>query len=51
VAVTTVKRRYDGGIHGFMTMPMLDIAQRARAQVSEDLNTLLASAPTSPTAT
>ena len=25
---------FDGGIHGFLTMPMLDLAQRARAEVS-----------------
>jgi acetyl esterase len=40
--VSTVQRRYDGGIHGFMTMPMLDIAQHSRAQVSRDLAALLA---------
>ena len=34
-----------------MTMPMLDIAQDARAQVSQDLYTLLASTATSPTTT
>lgn len=39
--VSTVQRRYDGGIHGFMTMPMLDIAQHSRAQVCGDLAALL----------
>ena len=32
VAVTRLA--YEGGIHGFMTMPMLDLAQCARADVS-----------------
>jgi acetyl esterase len=40
--VPTVQLRYDGGIHGFMTMPMLDLAQRARGDVSRELSTLLA---------
>jgi acetyl esterase len=39
--VTTVQRHYDGGVHGFMTMPMLDIAQRARAKVCRELSGLL----------
>jgi len=42
--VPTVRCRYDGGIHGFMTMPMLDIAHQARAQACRDLVALLASA-------
>jgi acetyl esterase len=42
--VRTVRRHYEGGVHGFMTMPMLDIAQRARAQVGQDLSTLLPTA-------
>jgi acetyl esterase len=39
--VPMVQRHYDGGIHGFMTMPTLDIAQRARADVSRELTSLL----------
>jgi acetyl esterase/lipase len=41
--VATVRRPFDGGIHGFMTMPMLDIAQAARRQVSRELAELLGS--------
>ncbi|KHO24953.1 alpha/beta hydrolase [Mycolicibacterium setense] len=32
---------FDGGIHGFMTMPMLDIAHRARREASRALGDLL----------
>lgn len=32
---------FDGGIHGFMTMPMLDIAHQARRQASRGLGGLL----------
>jgi acetyl esterase len=39
--VSTTRLTYDGGIHGFMTMPMLDLAQRARIEVSRTLSTLL----------
>jgi acetyl esterase len=39
--VPTVVRRFDGGIHGFMTMPSLDIAQAARAQLCSDTAALL----------
>ncbi|OBK48197.1 alpha/beta hydrolase [Mycobacterium sp. 1081908.1] len=35
--VPTVQLRYDGGIHGFMTMPMLDLAHRARAEAAAAL--------------
>lgn len=35
--VPTVQLRYDGGIHGFMTMPMLDLAHRARHEASAAL--------------
>jgi acetyl esterase len=42
--VPTVQCRYDGGIHGFMTMPMLDIAQHARARVCQELSALLVGA-------
>jgi acetyl esterase len=40
--VPTVVRRFDGGIHGFMTMPSLDLAQSARAQLCSDAAALLA---------
>ena len=40
--VETSRRYYEGGIHGFMTMPMLDIAQRARVEACRDLSGLLA---------
>jgi acetyl esterase len=39
--VPITRRHYDGGIHGFMTMPILDLAQQARAQVCADLSTIL----------
>jgi acetyl esterase len=39
--VTTVRCPFDGGIHGFMTMPMLDIAHVARKQASRELAELL----------
>jgi acetyl esterase len=35
--VPVVQRFYEGGIHGFMTMPNLAIAQQAREQVCADL--------------
>ena len=38
--VTTTRLNYDGGIHGFMTMPMLDLAQEARKEVCGHLATL-----------
>ena len=34
-------RQFDGGIHGFMTMPMLDIAHQARRQACQGLTDLL----------
>jgi acetyl esterase len=40
-AVPTVHLRYEGGIHGFMTMRMLDLAHRARKQASAALADLL----------
>lgn len=43
--VNTVCCQYDGGIHGFMTMPMLDLAQRARVEACGELSRLLAPAP------
>jgi acetyl esterase len=39
--VPTSQLRYDGGIHGFMTMPMLDIAHRARKEAAAALTELL----------
>ena len=39
--VTTVRCSYEGGIHGFMTMPMLDIAHDARRQACSELASLL----------
>lgn len=35
--VATVRCLFEGGIHGFMTMPMLDIAQEARRQACLEL--------------
>lgn len=40
--VDTVRCHYEGGIHGFMTMPMLTLAQRARAEVCSALSRVLA---------
>ena len=37
----TARCLFEGGIHGFMTMPMLDIAQQARQQVCRELSRLL----------
>ena len=42
--VRTICLRYDGGIHGFMTMPMLDLAQRARREACGHLSALFAGA-------
>lgn len=39
--VPTVQLHYEGGIHGFMTMPMLDIAHRARKDAAAGLVDLL----------
>jgi acetyl esterase/lipase len=39
--VVTMRCRFDGGIHGFMTMPMLDIAQEARRQACSELSQVL----------
>ena len=39
--VTTARYLFEGGIHGFMTMPMLDIAQEARQQACRELSRLL----------
>ncbi len=42
--VATTRLDYEGGIHGFMSMPMLDLAKHARVQVCGNLSTLLAGA-------
>lgn len=42
--VATTRLDYDGAIHGFMTMPMLDLAQRARKDVCKHLGALSAGA-------
>lgn len=39
--VPVTRRPFDGGIHGFMTMPMLDIAHQARREASRALSDLL----------
>ncbi|WP_328355258.1 alpha/beta hydrolase [Mycobacterium sp. NBC_00419] len=39
--VPTTRWSYEGGIHGFMTMPMLDIAHRARREASRSLGEVL----------
>jgi acetyl esterase len=39
--VPIVQLRYEGGIHGFMTMPILDLAHRAREQAAAALADLL----------
>ncbi len=39
--VTTTRCVFEGGIHGFMTMPTLGIAQRARQQVCRELSRLV----------
>ena len=43
-ACATTRCRYDGGIHGFMTMPMLDLAQQARKEVCGHVAALFAGA-------
>ena len=39
--VPVVRARFDGAIHGFMSMPILDIAQEARQQACLELTGLL----------
>jgi acetyl esterase len=39
--VVTVRCLFEGGIHGFMTMPVLDIAHEARQQACSELARLL----------
>jgi acetyl esterase len=43
--VRTVRCDFDGGIHGFMTMPMLDIAHEARRRAAGALAQLLVDSP------
>ncbi|MBO0863592.1 MAG: alpha/beta hydrolase [Mycobacterium sp.] len=44
----TVHCHYEGGIHGFMTMPILHLAQRSRVEVCGELSRLLAPLERSP---
>ncbi len=39
--VPTVRAEFDGGIHGFITMPMLELAQQARTVACAQLRALL----------
>jgi acetyl esterase len=39
--VPTTRCPYEGGVHGFMTMPMLDVAHQARRQACSELAQLL----------
>ena len=39
--VPVARAQFDGAVHGFMTMPMLDIAQEARRQACVELSELL----------
>jgi acetyl esterase len=39
--VRVVRAQFDGGIHGFMTMPSLRIAQEARQRASDELSAAL----------
>jgi acetyl esterase len=39
--VPTICRYFEGGVHGFMTMPAFDICRRARERVSADVLALL----------
>jgi acetyl esterase len=39
--VSTIRCEFDGGIHGFMTMPMLDLAHRARREAASALSDVL----------
>lgn len=44
--VSTVRCIFDGGIHGFMTMPMLDLAHQARRESCHELARVLELEPT-----
>jgi acetyl esterase len=39
--VPTTRCTFDGAIHGFMTMPMLDLAHQARREASRSLSDVL----------
>ncbi|BBZ01841.1 esterase [Mycolicibacterium chitae] len=39
--IPTVQHYFEGGVHGFMTMPAFDICQRARAQACAAVNEIL----------
>ena len=39
--VPVTRIQFDGAIHGFMSMPILDIAQRARQQACKNLNAII----------
>lgn len=39
--VSVTRLPYPGGVHGFLTMPMLDLAQRARTEVSAEVARVL----------
>jgi acetyl esterase len=43
--VATSRCHYEGGVHGFMTMPALELAQRARMEVCREMSRVLATAP------
>ena len=42
--VPKTHRHYEGGIHGFMTMPTLDLARQARRETARDLCAILSTA-------
>ena len=46
--VPVAQRFFEGGVHGFMTMPSLDICERARAQACAALSELVASGAATP---
>ncbi|KUI04022.1 alpha/beta hydrolase [Mycobacterium sp. IS-3022] len=46
--VRTVRCDFDGGVHGFMTMPMLDIAHEARRRVGRELAQVLTDSAVAP---
>jgi acetyl esterase len=43
--VSVTRLSYQGGVHGFLTMPMLDLAQRARAEISREVAQLVSLPP------
>ena len=44
--VSVTRLSYQGGVHGFLTMPMLDLTQGARADVSREVAQLVSLPPT-----